>query len=307
MIQTKYGDHDGTSWEGLCQSVFKHKFFDEGYQAVEASPGDYGLEGFTLQSGLAFQCYCPEKIYSTATLSKKLRKKIDDDLEKLKTYELQIEGLLTGTKLKRWFLVTPDIPSKSLLTHARKKQIEVRGWNLSFVDGTFCVELHDGGFYETEIAHIRGLTKNHISIDDHASIEPIDAGGEQYEKNLRRKANLRVSPRLSGDAATEAANTIFQQSMTEFLKSDTDLATISVRAPAVYYALCRLLNVFQRHVKELSASWDGTPFDLTEKLRRELEERVNKTLGDGFSQEVAMSIARDMVARWLAICSLDYA
>lgn len=307
MIQTKYGDHDGASWEALCQAVFKYKFFGDGYQVVEASPGDYGLEGFTLHTGLAFQCYCPKQIYDTATLCKKLRKKISDDLKKLETYQLEINDLLQGTKIRRWFLVTPTIPSKSLLKHARTKQVEVRSWNLPFIDSTFSVELHDGGFYETEIAHVKGLTNTSISIDDDGVIPPINVDSDEYENNLRRKTALRLSHRPASAAATKLEKSLFDQTLKEFLKSDDDLAKISVRAPTVYYALCRLLNVFQQHVRESSATWNGTPFDLTEKLRNDLEERVSKTLGEGFGHEVAMTIARDMVARWLAICSLDYA
>jgi hypothetical protein len=55
MIQTKYGTFDGNSWEELCQRVFKLKYGDDNYQEMPASPGDYGIEGVILNTGVAFQ------------------------------------------------------------------------------------------------------------------------------------------------------------------------------------------------------------------------------------------------------------
>lgn len=62
MIQTDFGTFDGTSWERLCQLAFKLKY-GPSYQRMPASPGDYGIEGWTTD-GLAFQCYCPERHYT---------------------------------------------------------------------------------------------------------------------------------------------------------------------------------------------------------------------------------------------------
>ena len=71
MFNTKYGPFDGKTWEDLCQMIFKKKYEKESYQKIPASPGDFGLEGFTLSSGLAFQCYCPEKHYDRKELYEK--------------------------------------------------------------------------------------------------------------------------------------------------------------------------------------------------------------------------------------------
>jgi hypothetical protein len=306
VIPTPYGDHDGDSWEALCQLVFKQKFLSDGYQAVEASPGDFGLDGFTLHTGCAFQCYCPKKIYAASTLAGKIRKKITDDLGKLQTYSADIEALLSGTILQRWYLITPTIPSNSLLTHARKMQQDVRAWGLPFIGPAFSVELHDGGYYANEIAAVQAYTPQVISVDVITEVEPLEKSHEFYADNLRRKTALRINPRLSGDFAARAEKQLYARTLKEFLQSDAHLRQISVRAPAVYYRLCRLLHIFQQEVEEASATWCGSPNDLTEKLKRDLETRVASALGPAFSGEVAFSVTRDMLARWLAICSLDY-
>ncbi len=55
MYKTKFGPHNGDTWEGLCQQIFKKKYGEEGYQEMIASPGDFGIEGYTKITGLAFQ------------------------------------------------------------------------------------------------------------------------------------------------------------------------------------------------------------------------------------------------------------
>ena len=70
MFKTKYGPFNGDSWEDLCQQIFKNKFESEGYQEMKASPGDFGVEGFTKKTGVAFQCYCPDSLYTQDELYK---------------------------------------------------------------------------------------------------------------------------------------------------------------------------------------------------------------------------------------------
>ena len=97
MIKTEYGTFDGDKWESISQICFKQNFREESYQEVKATPGDYGIEGFT-RTGKVFQCYCPDESYSSAELYEKHRDKITTDLKKLKTYENQLKGFLGDIK-----------------------------------------------------------------------------------------------------------------------------------------------------------------------------------------------------------------
>lgn len=69
MIETPIGQFTGTTWEAACQLAFKSKHGADGYQQIPASPGDYGIEGFTKHTGYAFQCYCPERLYEQCTMN----------------------------------------------------------------------------------------------------------------------------------------------------------------------------------------------------------------------------------------------
>jgi len=106
MIKTEYGKFDGDKWEKLCQICFHLNYKNEGYQEVKATPGDFGIEGFTKQ-GKVFQCYCPDEQYSTNELYIKHRDKITKDLKKLQRYEKQLKKYLGNVKIKIWYFVTP--------------------------------------------------------------------------------------------------------------------------------------------------------------------------------------------------------
>ena len=43
MFVTKLGPFNEKTWEYLCQFVFKLKCGTDGYQHIQADPGDFGL------------------------------------------------------------------------------------------------------------------------------------------------------------------------------------------------------------------------------------------------------------------------
>ena len=99
MFTTKFGPFNGSTWEGLCQQVFKRKYQAECYQQMPASPGDFGIEGYTSVTGWAFQCYCPEKHYERTELYENQRDKITVDLRKLKDNVTDLQARLGSTKI----------------------------------------------------------------------------------------------------------------------------------------------------------------------------------------------------------------
>ena len=197
---TAYGSFDGNSWERLCQLVFKRKFTVDGYTHIPATPGDYGLEGFTKTTGCGFQCYCPDKAYSAKDLYQKQRDKITADLNKLQTNEVELKKVLGTTKLRRWHLVTPTIALNDLVKHAQAKEAEVRGWNLSILDADFQVLLHDADHYATEIQEMQLAVGNALDFGGLLTTLPeLGGGAETYEKNVLRKTRARLENRVSAD------------------------------------------------------------------------------------------------------------
>lgn len=307
MIETPYGPFDGTSWEKQLQFVFKKKFAAEGYQQIPATPGDFGLEGFTTISACGFQCYCPDKAYSSRELHEKQRDKITADLNKLKKYEKQLKGILGQTKLRRWCFVTPKIALNELLAHARSKEADAQSWGLSILDSSFEVILQDADHYASEIRDLQlsiGIAVDFGGLP--TSLPELSTDDEVYEQNIRRKTEARLRGRVSADKRDAKFNNLYAQTLREFLDHDREFKNINEQAPPIFARLARLINGYEAEVVEACSTWEGTPQDLTEKLREGLTRRIAKDLAPHLDETGAARIARVMIARWIAVCELDY-
>lgn len=307
MFNTKFGPFNGSTWEGLCQQVLKRKHQSDCYQQMPASPGDYGIEGYTVNTGWAFQCYCPEKHYERTELYEKQRDKITEDLGKLKAYQKELPERIGTTKLSRWVFVTPEIDRNALLKHAKTKEAEVRSWGLNFLTSDFTVLLHDGDHYLVEINEIRSASGEAMVFDDAApALAALTGQQEEYEKNVQRKSESRLSDILQKANFTQRVQSLSQITIENFLEADGYFRRVSATSPITYLKLVRLINEYEQGVIETSATWSGTAEELTTKVRDGLAELVYEELSPEFDLANSKKVARFMTARWLAVCELDY-
>jgi hypothetical protein len=111
----------GEEWEKLCNSCYRMKYQEEGYQEIPATyKGDGGIEGFT-KNGTVYQCYCPEKEYTDDALYEHMRDKMTKDIAKFISpeYEKVLKGL--GVRdVHRWQLVVPEYKDRRILEHQRE-------------------------------------------------------------------------------------------------------------------------------------------------------------------------------------------
>lgn len=306
MFQTDYGPFDGNSWERLCQLVFKRKFTDVGYTHIPATPGDYGLEGFTKTTGCGFQCYCPDKVYPPKELYEKQRDKITTDLKKLQTNEAELTKVLGTTKLRRWHLVTPTIAHNDLIKHAQAKEAEVRGWNLPILAPDFQVLVHDADHYATEIQAMKLAVGQAFDFGGLPAVLPaLNDSSETYEKNVMRKTRARLA-KAPADKLEDRVARLYTKTLREFLDHGPHLKRINDTAPTVHSRLARLINGYEADISETCDTWVGAPQELTEKIRAGLTERIVKDLAPAIDETGAAQIARLIVARWIAVCEIDY-
>lgn len=303
MYRTKYGPFDGNTWEDLCQQIFKKKYISDGYQEMPASPGDFGIEGFT-HSGLSFQCYCPSIHYAQDELYDKQRDKITADLGKLSKYQKELSSRLGQTQLKEWRFVCPEINRNKLLEHAKKKESEVRNLNLPFIDQGFVVLLQDADFYASEIHEIRSINGSKIVFEsDFPIIEDASDESIDYEENVNRKNKKRCSNGGQYDETKhQKLNAI---TIENWLKGEVQIKKIEVQATQIYFDLARVINQYEDEVAEKCLNWDDTPEKLVEYVRDNLGARIAEEI-DHLSPTDRRSIANHMVSKWIAICTLDF-
>jgi hypothetical protein len=307
MFQTKFGAFNGGTWEGLCQQVFKRKYQAEGYLQMPASPGDYGIEGYTANTGWAFQCYCPEKHYKRTELYEKQRDKISTDLRKLKDYGPALQARLGSTKLSHWVFVTPDVDRNALLEHAKTKEAEVRGWKLPILTDDFVVLIHDGDHYLVEINQVRAAAGEALIFDDAVpALSELTGQQEQYEQNIHRKSSCRLANKSHATNIQARVQQLSQRTIEQFLEADGYFRRIASASPTTHVRLVRLINEYEQYVIEASITWSGTAEELTTQVRDGLVKLVSNELGPEFDMANAFKVARYMTARWLAVCELDY-
>jgi hypothetical protein len=303
MIQTKYGTFNGDSWEELCQLIFKSKYMDRHYQEMVASPGDYGIEGFTKLDGVSFQCYCPDKHYTQKELYEKQRDKITKDLGKLRTFKNEIGSRLGSVKLREWIFVTPLITDNKLLKHAQSKQEEVIGWKLPIIDDNFKVILQDADFYAKEINKIqasRGKKITLFSSLDIASASPI-LNTTEYEENINRKNRVRCI--FNGKYNEEKHLRLNAITSKKWLESDSLLKEVEKNASEIYFHVMRVISQYETEVEELCVTWQGEAEELINKVRDELAARIGEAIPSLAEPEIHR-LSDQMTSKWLALCPL---
>lgn len=105
-------------WERYVNQLLAthHAIFGGSYQPVPDLGGDHGLEGFTTDTGEAYQAYADQNSKNNQERTRKQKKKISEDLAKLEKYRDFWEKMLDETRLKQWTLLVPDVTFQSLET-----------------------------------------------------------------------------------------------------------------------------------------------------------------------------------------------
>nr|WP_244292152.1 hypothetical protein [Vibrio cidicii] len=235
MFQSDIGPLDGDSWEGIIQSVFKHKY--DTYQEMVASPGDLGIEGFVLDEGILIQCYCPDENYNTKTLYEKQRDKMTVDLNKLSKNQHEISMHLGEAKISQWIFITPEIAKHDLHVHARTKTKEILALNLPFIADDFQILIKDVHAYISDIRSLELLMGKEICfVPSTGESIPEPILKTEYDKNISEKNQIRsVVKGVYKDNVHEMLNF---KTKTQYLDGYDILRRIFNQSPELYETYC---------------------------------------------------------------------
>jgi len=307
MFSTKHGFYDGDSWEALMQICLRIKYELEHYQQLPASPGDYGIEGFT-QTGKVFQCYCPDSDYTSEELYEKQRDKVTKDLNKLRTYEMQLQGYLKETKIKQWIFLIPSYKKKEIVRHCLDKAEEIRSWGLSIVDPSFQVLIHDMDNFTTEIGIALQSEGKVILQAEKDEVNPakVIQWKEQsidYVDNALRK-HLKRFPQETNKTEMKV-NELTDISITDFLNGESILTTWKQIYPDSYEKFLLLSSQLENEIRELCMFPSNDNNELYLEIKIKTFERIKS--GFSFLDDVTITdLTNRMVAYWIIRCPLDF-
>lgn len=182
----------------------------------------------------------------------------------------------------------------------------MRSWKLPILSSDFSIHLHDGDYYVVEINEILSAIGQGLDFESGPlSLPGLEETPEVYEENVLRKSKARLFAKSASPRYATLVSQLHQFTLENFLASDGYLREIEKSAPVLFYKIVRLINAFEQYVQETAITWSGSPEDLTNTLRQDLERRLIK-IGPDITDATATTVARHMIARWLAICALDY-
>jgi hypothetical protein len=310
MINTEYGKFDGDKWEKLCQICFKQNFRKEAYQEIKATPGDFGLEGFT-RKGKAFQCYCPDEHYSANILYEKQRDKITKDLKKIKTYESQLRKFFGDTKINKWYFVTPICGKNDIIEHCTKKKKEVISWNLSIVDNdNFEIIFEEIDFLQPALSIVTKNLISKINLTGNVKIADKDKIKWKSEENslieiAKNKHRKRLPKIVRTDTIEIKLDKLTDISVSDYLEGEIILRKWENEYPEDYEKFIAIVSVVEKEVEEQCIIPNEDYDNLYKSFRILLEKRIQETYNN-LDTEMIIKLTKRVMADWIFRCPINF-
>lgn len=307
MFTTNIGPFDGDGWESLMQICFRLKYESEHYQQTPASPGDYGIEGFT-ETGKVFQCYCPDYDMKSNELYEKQRDKITKDLKKIERNGNDLKRFLGDRKIKEWIFVTPEYRMNELVAHCKQKCDELRQLGLDILDNDFKIVIHDLNNFSREIPIALDTSDKKLFIKaDHHNANAITQWKDEQislSDNALRKHTKRFTS--GGINVDDKANSLTESTIRDFLNGESILRKWQQLHPEAYDKFLILFSELEKDVSQKCMF----PTNDNNKMYDELKQMVSDKIQNSFFKYLdAITISQltdRCMAYWLLRCPLDF-
>ena len=307
------GYMNGNAWEDLCVQCYRLRYQKENYTAIPATyGGDAGIEGFT-NHGIVHQCYCPERDYSDNELYNHQRDKLSNDIEKLKKNAQRFRSLGVPP-ISEWHFNIPEYKDARIIQHAETKREEIlKAKNdapseyLHIADG-FRIVIKTADDFKPEISRI--IRTNLSDMKLNAAIKHNDnpdwskCESEKVD-NIKRKIKAVM---LLDDDQNEDLKHVVDLYVDYYLSGLEILNSLRVSFPIIYEDIYKLEQSYKREVQI------KTRINTNKQMNRELFEgilddfhaKLQSQFSDHFTEASINELKQDLVASWLADCSMMF-
>lgn len=288
-------------WESFCEVMLRQHFGAKNFYTVpDQDGGDLGIEFYTID-GTIFQCYHPETGIEMSTYKKRIQKKINDDLKKLKDNESGISKLLDDTKINQWVLLTPEFKSKDLIAYCNKKKKEVILEDISYIENsTFKVKIETAESYPAGKLYAQGVYNSAINIPlltvDDSLKNSWMTSNAQFTSNITRK-----SAKLMGDDSEDFQGII----VSKYIQIDKFLEQLRDDHPNLHAliedsAMAQLANIKENSIflKKLDSDFVQTIVE----NNKQAFSKHSKFMSDTNVQ----SLTFGYLSKWIAECYMDF-
>lgn len=288
-------------WEVFCEIMLRNHYGQPNFWSVpDEDSGDFGIEFYTAD-GTIFQCYYPDLSVDMKAYKKKIQKKINDDLKKLKEYEQGIGQMLGDIKVKQWVLLTQELKSKDLLAYCNKKKKEVVDKNIPYIlSEDFQVKIETADSFPEGKLFAQNMYLKTIDIplwevtDNDRSL--WKGGNAEFSGNIVRKSEA-----MMGEKSDKFQDGI----VTKYIQIDKFLDQLREDHPDLHNqiedsARAQLQSMQDESI--LEADFDKEFVKRIVDSNKDAFEKYSKFLSDNNKQ----SLSFGYLSKWIAECYMDF-
>ena len=303
---------DGNAWENICVKCYRYRYEDQHYTPIPAvSGGDAGIEGFT-KTGIVHQCYFPERQYSDHELYEAQRDKLSADIKKLLNNGDRLVALGVPV-IHEWHFNIPEYRDSKILIHATTKQKEVLSAKEDnpdkyfYVADDFQIVIKTAENFSAEISRIiRTSADYNLNLAvEHTSNPNWKECDSQKVANIRRK--IKAIMHVSDDNNPNVERVVGLY-IDYYICGLENMNRLKMNFPDIHAELFKLVQIYKGEVTLKTSMNTNSSMNqsLFNELLDEFEKKLEKDFSNSFNQASIVEIKQDMVASWLADCSMEF-
>lgn len=304
---------DGDAWERWCDDCYRDRYQAQHYIKVPADfLGDAGIEGYTL-SGVAYQCYCPERNYNDEELYTHLRDKVTRDIGKLinKDNAKRLKALGVPA-IREWHFVIPEYKDKRIVEHLESKRKEIVAAittdpsTFSYIDPQ--IRLIPKVAEDFKVEFVRLIRNPLVDIKLNTAVKSI-SNIDWTTCSAEKTEN--ISRKLKAIMHTDDDDSDFKDMLAfwseAYLKGIEIMNSLQESFGTIYEELFDLEQQYKKDVYMRSRlnSDHSLNNEIFESILREFEDTIRAQFSC-FSEPSIKELRRDLVSGWLADCSLQF-
>ncbi|MFO0946453.1 MAG: hypothetical protein U1D30_10965 [Planctomycetota bacterium] len=288
-------------WQAYANALLStHYAMNNGsYQRIPDKGGDGGLEGIT-RCGCAYQCYADQESKTHEDRTRKQKKKILDDLNKLEKNKDFWITFLGTTKIRHWTLMVPNLDDKEVVSYARKRARELLKKKLPFIEEKFEAFVKTADDYPAAKLVARDprlpAASGNVSPKDLAAFKQKEAVFVQ-----RIDGKLKRVP-----AKNDADRVKFREQLLHYhLQSSNYLEELRQKFPPQWEEFDSLVDGLGTSISTEAFMDNRSPDQRLMEIRKSFEKMLDES-HRFIAKNERILLSWGTVSKWLGECPLDF-
>lgn len=295
---------DGKVWEQHVKSLVRLRHGYGNYTDVpDGHGGDFGIECFS-HDGCAYQCYAPKEPLDAKALHEHIISKINDDIHKFKSNEVDLEKILKPTKISRWILVVPRHESAKSVQHCTKKSQEVLDSKLSYVAPEFRVLIQTEQEFAAELKQLVDSGIEKLALDTgNIDASAVDGWATSHDKLIQilETKIKKLKPQIPDDDIARLRD----QFIRYYIAGQNALEKMRSSYPEMWESATKTKRQREDYLVIETQLADGEPISAFNKEKDALVAAFSKAM-IGLDEASAKALAFEALSDWMLRCPLDF-